>query len=68
MMPPQAGECKGCGAQVLWVRMPATGRPMPLDRRRTTIIVPETGAVVTGHLSHFATCPKAGEFRRPRGG
>jgi hypothetical protein len=43
--------CKGCGATIAWVKT-AAGKMMPVDGDGTP---------------HFATCPKAAEFRRGRG-
>lgn len=42
--------CKGCGAAIAWVRTDA-GRQMPVDGDGTP---------------HFATCPKAAEFKKAR--
>lgn len=44
--------CRGCGARVEWWETPS-GKKMPLD-------VDEDGNCE----SHFATCPKAKEFRK----
>lgn len=57
--------CKGCGATILWVRMPTSGRSMPLDSR-VKVVITDKGQVVTGRESHFATCPKADAFRASR--
>ena len=69
--------CKGCGAEVLWVKTPA-GKSMPLDAAPVTLWVVENdgGKLVSADVrargviarrSHFETCPKADEFRRGRG-
>lgn len=54
-----SGNCKRCGGFIEWAR---TGLPnprnIPLDSRPDR----ETGL----YVSHFATCPNADEFRRPR--
>lgn len=42
------GPCRGCGQLMLWVTLPS-GKRTPLN--------------ATG-ITHFATCPKAGDFRR----
>lgn len=49
-IPPGADvvPCRGCGAAIAWVKTPA-GRSMPVDGDGTP---------------HFATCPKASEFRK----
>lgn len=55
-------KCRGCGAPMEWVKS-TTGRNIPVDPKRVTVVL-DDGQVVTGRVSHFATCPKAGEFRR----
>ena len=45
-----ARACTGCGALIHWWRT-LNGKPSPHDQDGTT---------------HFATCPKAARFRRPR--
>jgi hypothetical protein len=63
----EPGTCKGCGAQVVWVKMPS-GKRMPLDAKAQQMIQVsndgQRGRVLTVHTSHFATCPKARGFRR----
>jgi len=66
---PMTRKCSGCGAEIFWVKTP-TGRTMPLDARSqiyelaggdldgTPIARITSGAWV----SHFRTCPKAGQF------
>ncbi len=44
-------KCKGCGADIWWFHNVVTGRDMPCDRDGT---------------SHFATCPKAAQFRKEK--
>jgi hypothetical protein len=51
-------RCRGCGASIEWWITPEGGR-MPLD------MMPEANTPVT---SHFATCPKADEFRKKKAG
>jgi len=45
---PKLHKCKGCGTTIIWVKT-NTGKMMPVD---------------TDGTSHFATCPKADDFRR----
>jgi hypothetical protein len=45
------GKCRGCGAEIYWVET-KSGKNMPVNRDGT---------------SHFATCPKADEFRGKEG-
>lgn len=47
----QYAHCRGCGAVIEWWYTPA-GRKMPMDVH---------GGKVE---SHFATCPKAAQFRK----
>jgi hypothetical protein len=49
-------HCRGCDAVIEWWITPA-GKKMPMD-------VTDSGAVT----SHFATCPKAREFRKTKPG
>jgi len=51
-IPPGAAvsPCRGCGQSVAWITTKA-GKLMPVDDDGT---------------SHFATCPKAGQFRKGR--
>lgn len=42
--------CRGCGAEIYWIRT-IKGKLMPVDPDGT---------------SHFATCPKAKSFRKPK--
>jgi hypothetical protein len=43
------GRCRGCGAMIAWYHTP-TGKTIPLDDATFE--------------PHWATCPKADEFRR----
>lgn len=54
--------CKGCGATIEWITTEA-GKKMPVDPPRVVVVTFE-GKVVTGQMSHFATCPKADRFRK----
>ena len=47
-------HCKGCGALIEWWITPA-GKRMPMD-------ITDRGQVQT----HFATCPRADQFRKER--
>lgn len=48
--PPEAdaGQCKRCDAEILWLKNPKTGKPLPCD--------------LSGE-NHFSTCPAAESFR-----
>lgn len=71
--------CKGCGAEIFWVRTRA-GKSIPLNTKRKTIMTPNSWTVdeqnhttvddwilVSGYESHFATClfyiAKAASFK-----
>jgi hypothetical protein len=65
------GTCRGCGAEVIWCKT-AKGKSMPLDavpfsegNIRIVDGVANYGDKGTGpYVSHFATCPKAGDWRK----
>jgi hypothetical protein len=71
------GTCRSCKASILWVVM-QSGRAMPLDAEPSasgTIVVdgeharvakPDPADPQPRYTSHFATCPGAGQHRRPR--
>lgn len=57
----QIKPCKGCGADIVWMKTTA-GKSMPVDAETV-----EVGDEVfdKGHnVSHFATCKKADQFRK----
>lgn len=74
------GFCKGCGAQILWIRT-AAGKSMPCDPK-VIFFTPGGGpeTFVTsegktergkrsrdgqiGYISHFATCPQSQRFKQ----
>lgn len=55
-------RCRSCGARIVWIET-AAGKKMPLDEKKATVVL-DDGTVVTGRVSHFATCPQAGEWRK----
>ena len=59
-------NCKSCGAEIQWVVMASTGKTMPLNMKKKTIIVmSEKGNYLAqGFESHFATCPNAKQHRK----
>lgn len=67
-----AHKCKGCGADILWGITTEGGRHIPLDAKaeKRFILVSRGEDEVPAalmrdtYISHFATCPKAQEFRR----
>jgi len=58
----QPGECRSCQAPIYWLKTNA-GKRMPVDRQAKTVVTKD-GETVTGHESHFSTCPQAGQWRR----
>ncbi len=55
-------KCKGCGKEIVWITT-ISGKSMPCDAEKTTIITDE-GRAFTGHIHHWATCPKAQDFKK----
>lgn len=70
-------NCRGCGAEIFWAETTA-GRAVPLDAKPESRFVGSGSKTIATsttpsrdvvklqdtYLSHFATCPKAGEFRK----
>lgn len=54
-------NCKGCGAEIVWIKTP-NGKMMPCNAEKTTIVTVE-GQTITGHIPHWATCPKSKTFK-----
>lgn len=70
----EKGKCRGCGADILWATT-ESGSKIPLDTKPEKRFRPMTRGAITPHeiavlvdtyQSHFATCPKAGDFRKPK--
>jgi hypothetical protein len=70
--------CKSCKARIDWYTVAATGKRMPIDpdpapdgNVRVDVVANTVEVVAPGsrrplYRSHFATCPAAGQPRRPR--
>lgn len=71
-----SAPCKGCGKPILW-GLTADGKRIPLDpgapvyrieatggKEAVVALIPRPDRELAGGaaVSHFATCPKAGEF------
>jgi hypothetical protein len=64
--------CKGCGAEILWVKV--NGKAHPVNPKRAMVVIEEKveapgpgelyGRAASAWVSHFATCPMATQFRR----
>lgn len=78
---PAPERCRSCKAPIRWVVMAASNKSMPLDYDPSPAgtvridmgsgfgLVVRASAVTpdeTLYTSHFATCPNAGQHRRPR--
>ncbi len=57
------GKCRSCEAPVVWFKTDA-GKNIPINAQ--TVLPEDTRLELPRHVSHFATCPDAGEFRKPR--
>ena len=56
-------RCSSCRARIIWLKT-ISGKNMPVD---SDTVEPEDDEYVPGrHVSHFATCPTAGQHRRPK--
>lgn len=65
-------KCSGCGAEILWAKT-THDKPIPLDARsekRFVLVVGEREVTIARaadtYVSHFATCPMADTFRKPK--
>jgi hypothetical protein len=61
-------QCRGCGAEIIWAITPLNKKAMPLDAKPEKRFILSAGndqaRLVDTYISHFATCPKAADFRR----
>ncbi len=60
--------CRACGAPIVFVPTP-TGHSVPLDatpEKRFVIGEDNIARQVDTYISHFATCPEAARFRKPK--
>ena len=67
-------HCRSCRRGIVWITMKGTGKRMPVDADsiEQRVVLVDTGEGIVGEImrtgvSHFATCPNAGQHRR-RGG
>lgn len=56
-------RCKDCGAAIVWLKMPGTGRPNPANADSVKA-APGDEFRWGVHVSHFDTCPKRHPWRR----
>lgn len=62
---PFARKCQGCGKWIVWF-VTSNGKRMPVDEETTEPTDAQHQLDLKRHVSHFATCPKAAEYRRKR--
>lgn len=54
-------RCRSCRAQIIWFRT-ASGKNMPVDAG--TVEPDDDELDLSRHVSHFSSCPQAGQHRR----
>lgn len=73
-------KCRSCQAKIRWVKMEPNGKPMPVDDEPSEkgnialvggkghVLLAGAIAMYTGplFLSHYASCPDAKDWRKPR--
>lgn len=57
--------CTSCGAAIDFITSATSGKPIPVDVPPLKVVTKD-GAVIDGFVSHFATCPTAGQHRKAR--
>jgi len=64
-----SAHCRSCDAKILWAKTSA-GKPMPLNEAKVQVHTLNSAGnierTVFGHVSHFATCPNADAWRKPK--
>lgn len=60
-------KCKGCGAEIKFIKSENSGKMMPCEADRVTIYT-DSGIRCSGYPVHWATCPEADKFRKKKGG
>lgn len=58
----KTSSCQACGADIIFFENPKTGKKMPVNAE--TVEVGDDRLDLSHQVSHFATCPKAKEFRK----
>lgn len=62
-------RCKSCGAEILFVTMRNTGKKMPVDKERLSVVLANND-LTDGHIwqdcykPHWATCNNPDKFRK----
>jgi hypothetical protein len=62
-IPHNPTHCRSCGAEIVWLRTKA-GRLIPVNA--ATALETDTEFDHNRHVSHFATCPQANKWRKPK--
>ena len=60
-------NCRSCGAEIVWLETAKNKRPMICDPAYVQIVTDE-GKMVRGRIPHWATCPDAKAWKKPRPG
>lgn len=63
MADPRIDRCNSCRAEIIWLKTPA-GKNNPVNA--ATVLPEDTVFNWERHVSHFATCPDAGAWRRKK--
>ncbi len=58
-------ECRSCGAEIAWVRMPS-GKMMPVDID-AEVVEEKDGEKIVVCKPHWATCPQGDKWRKKTG-
>lgn len=56
-------NCRACGKEIVFLRT-STGKSIPVNKETTDAA--DVHYDKDRHISHFADCPKANEFRKGR--
>ena len=62
---PDIGKCKSCGAEIGWITSAVSGKAMPVDLVRRSVVTAK-GETVVGYESHWSSCPTADQHRGKR--
>ena len=58
-------KCKGCGQEIIWLKTDNL-KAMPADPKPVKVLVLNTDQTVSlkkAYTPHWATCPKANDFK-----
>ena len=61
--------CRSCREDIYWFENPATGKKIPIDAESLSdedIEDEDIELDLSYMVSHFATCPQANDWRKPR--